>query len=128
MWEDVHNRSGGRWIVPLTRQQRITCVDNFWLETMLCLIGESFGADSIVNGAVVSVRGKGDKIGVWVKDASSEDAVLGVGMIIKERLGLLSGSEKPETAGRAASTAMMFDLHEETINKAGSMTKHRFCI
>jgi translation initiation factor 4E len=69
MWEDTENRRGGRWLVPLHRQARPGSngglhgrahVDNFWLEIMLCLIGEAFGPEhgKVVNGAVISLRGK----------------------------------------------------------------------
>ena len=40
MWEDDKNRRGGRWLINLDKKQRISCLDNFWLEVMLCLIGK----------------------------------------------------------------------------------------
>jgi translation initiation factor 4E len=40
MWEDDKNRRGGRWLINLDKKQRFNCLDNFWLEVMLCLIGE----------------------------------------------------------------------------------------
>ena len=46
MWEDDYNKHGGRWLINLDKKQRMTCLDNFWLEVMLCLIGESFEDDS----------------------------------------------------------------------------------
>lgn len=46
MWEDENNKHGGRWLINLDKKQRMTCLDNFWLEVMLCLIGESFEDDS----------------------------------------------------------------------------------
>ena len=41
MWEDDRNRRGGRWVINLNKSQRATMLDNFWLEVMLCLIGEA---------------------------------------------------------------------------------------
>ena len=35
MWEDTRNKSGGRWIINLSKQQRATELDNFWME-MVC--------------------------------------------------------------------------------------------
>ena len=35
--EDDRNRTGGRWLVNLNRQQRNTELDNFWLETVSCV-------------------------------------------------------------------------------------------
>ena len=42
MWEDDQNKRGGRWLINLDKKQRQNCLDQFWLEVMLCLIGESF--------------------------------------------------------------------------------------
>ncbi|XP_070954152.1 eukaryotic translation initiation factor 4E type 1B isoform X1 [Macaca nemestrina] len=42
MWEDSRNKRGGRWLVSLAKQQRHIELDRLWLETLLCLIGESF--------------------------------------------------------------------------------------
>ena len=42
MWEDEKNKHGGRWLINLDKKQRMNSLDNFWLEVMLCLIGESF--------------------------------------------------------------------------------------
>ena len=46
MWEDDRNRRGGRWVINLNKSQRSTSLDNFWLEVMLCLIGEAFDEHS----------------------------------------------------------------------------------
>ena len=56
---------------------------------MLCLIGETFDDHSkYVNGAVVSVRNKGDKIGMWLGDASQQSSIMTIGKMVKERLGI----------------------------------------
>ena len=34
MWEDSQNKNGGRWLVNLNKNQRMTELDNFWLETV----------------------------------------------------------------------------------------------
>ena len=52
MWEDEKNRHGGRWLINLDKKQRMTSLDNFWLEVMLCLIGESFEDHSQVVSAI----------------------------------------------------------------------------
>ncbi|KAM7319525.1 hypothetical protein ACRRTK_021208 [Alexandromys fortis] len=62
MWEDEKNKRGGRWLITLNKQQRRSDLDRFWLETLLCLIGESFDDYSDdVCGAVVNVRAKAGK-------------------------------------------------------------------
>ena len=59
MWEDEKNRHGGRWLINLDKKQRMTSLDNFWLEVMLCLIGESFEDHSQVVSAILnSIQGK----------------------------------------------------------------------
>ena len=65
-WEDERNVRGGRWMVVRSRDQ----LDHGWREITMALVGETLGVgvDECVTGAVVNVRGKMDKIGVWVGD------------------------------------------------------------
>jgi translation initiation factor 4E len=42
MWEDPRNKCGGRWVIGLDRKVRLASLDTFWLEVMMCLIGETF--------------------------------------------------------------------------------------
>lgn len=117
MWEDDSNRRGGRWLINLDKKQRNTSLDNFWLEVMLCLIGESFEDHSqYVNGAVVSVRPKGDKIGMWLGDSSQGEAIISVGKKVKERLGI------------DAKVTLGFEAHQDTMKKSGSTAKNRFIV
>eukprot|EP00094_Tigriopus_californicus_P013947 TCALIF_13500-PA protein Name:"Similar to Eukaryotic translation initiation factor 4E (Aplysia californica)" AED:0.08 eAED:0.08 QI:279/0.33/0.75/1/0.33/0.5/4/1135/185 len=107
MWEDAKNNRGGRWLINLDKKQRINCLDNFWLEVMLCLIGETFGDGSqYVNGAVVQVRGKGDKIGIWMGDSTKGDCILAVGK----------------------RTPLGFEAHHDSMKKSGSTAKNRFIV
>ncbi|WAQ96153.1 IF4E-like protein [Mya arenaria] len=86
MWEDANNKNGGRWLVNLNKNQRQTELDNFWLETLLCLIGEAFEdlSDDIC-GATINIRGKGDKLGLWTHDARRGDATVKIGHIQTQR-------------------------------------------
>ena len=34
MWEDPKNRCGGRWLVNLSKTQRMQELDRLWLETV----------------------------------------------------------------------------------------------
>ncbi|KAL1772422.1 eukaryotic translation initiation factor 4E [Sigmodon hispidus] len=56
MWEDEKNKRGGRWLITLNKQQRRSDLDRFWLETLLCLIGESFDDYSDDEGIQGKVR------------------------------------------------------------------------
>ena len=48
---------------------------------MLCLIGESFDecSDEIC-GAVINIRPKGDKLGLWTRNATQKDANIKIGL------------------------------------------------
>jgi len=90
-WEDVQNSWGGRWLVSndrgglFTREQ----IDDQWLEVLFILIGEHAGRFAgIVNGAVINIRNKVDKIAVWLSSQSQQDGVMEVGQLVKQRLGL----------------------------------------
>ena len=43
-----------------------------------------------VNGAVINIRMKADKLAVWLADASQSESVLKIGKMLKERLGISS--------------------------------------
>lgn len=117
MWEDERNRRGGRWVINLNKSQRAQSLDKIWLEVMLCLIGEAFDDHSkFVNGAVVSVRTKGDKIGMWLGDANVGESIINVGKRTKERLNI----ENQVTLG--------FEAHQDTIKRTGSTARNRFVV
>lgn len=63
MWEDDHNRNGGRWVITL--EKRVDCdeVNRLWLDTLLLLIEEQFSSSSIICGVVFQNRWKFTKIG-----------------------------------------------------------------
>jgi len=87
-WEDQRNSPGGRWMISMDKRQRADHLDQYWLEILFFLIGEHADQHAHqVNGAVVNVRGKGDKLAVWLADASQPDSILRIGKMIKERLG-----------------------------------------
>lgn len=74
MWEDDANKHGGRWLMTLDKKQRSSDLDHFWLEILLCMIGEAFnGHSDEICGAVVNVRTKGDKLGIWTADYKKEE-------------------------------------------------------
>ncbi|XP_053422202.1 eukaryotic translation initiation factor 4E type 1B [Nycticebus coucang] len=117
MWEDSRNKRGGRWLISLAKQQRHSELDRLWLETLLCLIGESFGEHSKeVCGAVINIRTKGDKIAVWTREAENQSSVLHIGRIYKERLGL------------SAKTIIGYQAHTDTATKSNSLAKNKFVV
>lgn len=63
MWEDDHNKHGGRWLISLPKYHRD--LDTLWLDIILCLIGEAFDYSEDICGTVVNVRPRGHKIGEY---------------------------------------------------------------
>ncbi|XP_004587630.2 eukaryotic translation initiation factor 4E type 1B [Ochotona princeps] len=117
MWEDSRNKRGGRWLMSLAKQQRHSELDRLWLETLLCLIGESFEEHSReVCGAVLNIRTKGDKIAVWTREAENQTGVLHIGRVYKERLGL------------SAKTIIGYQAHADTATKSNSLAKNKFVV
>lgn len=113
MWEDEGNKRGGRWMLNIARGQRQE-LDKYWLDTILCLIGEAFENAEEICGAVVNVRPKGDKIAIWTANYNNRDAVMSIGRIYKERLGL--------------KFAITYHLHKDTMVKASSSVKAAYTV
>jgi translation initiation factor 4E len=113
MWEDERNKRGGRWLFTLNKKGTAAkTVDEMWLETLLCLIGEAFGEESEqICGAVINVRPKMDKISIWTSDKSSA-AVLKIGKILKQRTGY-------------GATAQ-YEAHTDTQTKQGTSARHLY--
>ncbi|GLV38801.1 eukaryotic translation initiation factor 4E1 [Carabus blaptoides fortunei] len=116
MWEDDANKRGGRWLINLDKKQRTVDLDRFWLDVILCMIGEAFDNSDDVCGAVVNIRGKGDKIGIWTADATKSNAVIEIGRKLKERLQI------------ASKVSIGYQIHKDTMVKAGSVTKNTYTI
>lgn len=117
MWEDEKNRKGGRWLINLEKKHRSSSLDNFWLEVVLCLIGETFESDSVlVNGAVVNVRTKGDKLAMWLCETKPQDSIVKIGQKLKKRLGIDD------------QVIIGYEVHSDTMIKQGSMAKIRYTI
>jgi len=88
-WEDFQNMSGGRWIINSDKTNRGDILDSHWLEIIFILIGEH--ADEfahMMNGAVINIRPKGDKLAVWLRDANNMAGVMEIGKLVKSRLAL----------------------------------------
>ena len=108
-WEDARNAPGGRWMITVDKRQRRECLDTYWREILMFLIGEHAGQHAHqVNGAVVTVRPRGDKLAIWLADASQRDSIIKVGRMIKEQLEI----PPRKTIG--------FNVHSE--EKAGTKT------
>ncbi|XP_055033439.1 eukaryotic translation initiation factor 4E-1A isoform X2 [Misgurnus anguillicaudatus] len=90
---------------------------DYSLFKLLCLVGEGFDDHSDdVCGAVVNVRTKGDKISIWTTDYENKDAVVHIGRVYKERLGV------------PAKVIIGYQSHADTATKSGSTTKNKFVV
>ncbi|KAF3708218.1 Methylcytosine dioxygenase TET2 [Channa argus] len=117
MWEDERNKLGGRWLITLNRQQRQNDLDRYWMEMLLCLVGESFDeASEDVCGAVVNVRPKGDKLSIWTSNCQNREAIMTIGQLYKERLNL------------PMKVLIGYQSHDDTSSKSGSTTKNMYSV
>lgn len=117
MWEDESNHQGGRWVINLDKRMRQVELDQYWLEMLLAMIGEGFGeySDEIC-GAVVNIRGKGDKLALWTKHCNDGEATLNIGRALKQRLNF------------SRDGFLEYQSHHATSNKGGSMNKAMYCL
>ncbi|KAK8478108.1 hypothetical protein V6N13_032713 [Hibiscus sabdariffa] len=81
-WEDPICANGGKWTMTFQKGKS----DTSWLYTLLALIGEQFEYGDEICGAVVSVRGKQERIALWTKNAANETAQTSIGKQWKELL------------------------------------------
>jgi len=116
-WEDPRNQDGGRWIITLDKRQKEKVLDSYWLEIVFFLIGEHGDQDAFqVNGAVVNVRQRTDKLAVWLADSTHHESILRIGKMLKMRLGI------------DPSTTLGFNVHHEEKNKPTSVNKQKFFV
>jgi len=93
-WEHERNKNGGRLVI-LFRKQQIKdghlrelkmLEDKIWLETCLCLIGETFGPESDkICGLVFNARQKLDRISIWTSDWKDQEGITKIATTLKER-------------------------------------------
>jgi translation initiation factor 4E len=115
MWEDPQNKKGGRWLLMVDRSRRNEILDHYWLELLMSMIGEQFeDLGEEVCGAVVNIRNKGDKVSLWTRDATKEDANRRIGQILKSKL------DVPEN--------IRYEAHEDTSHKSSSMVKPKLTV
>ncbi|CAF0739032.1 unnamed protein product [Didymodactylos carnosus] len=112
MWEDINNRNGGRWVLNLNKNQRGQELETFWLFTMLSLIGDQYvDTTDHVNGAVVSIRSKGDRISLWTRDWKNADVTKSIGRRFRE------------VADIPKQYPIFFESHEDQETKRGANSK-----
>lgn len=114
-WEDEQNRDGGKWAIETDRKFRAH-LDGSWLETLLAVIGEGFGeSGKLVNGAVVQVRRKVDRLQIWTSSFANQELTLQLGKNYKK---VLKFEENQK--------CLQYQSHKDSISKQGSTTRARF--
>ncbi|XP_037934228.1 eukaryotic translation initiation factor 4E1-like [Teleopsis dalmanni] len=109
MWEDEANKDGGRWVITFNKNSSPQ-LDLMWLDLVLSLIGETFEFADEINGAVVNIRSKSNKISVWTANGHNESAVLEIGRKLREVL-------------RLGIQTLQYQLHIDTMSKQGVSVK-----
>lgn len=88
-WEDKSNAGGGSWTIELDGKMTAP-LDKAWLYTCLAMIGEQFEDSDLICGVAVMKRQKRNRLQMWTKKASDEDAQLRIGRTFKSVSELLS--------------------------------------
>lgn len=84
-WEDVQNASGGEWRCPVPSSRK-NLLDEYWVNSVLTVIGEGFAPDESddIAGIVVNIRRGGDRIAIWTKSAVNQSLQESIGMRWRE--------------------------------------------
>eukprot|EP00897_Mesotaenium_endlicherianum_P001705 jgi/Mesen1/1562/ME000134S00678 len=86
-WEDPKCVNGGAWTAYAKDKQKF---DDYWLNTLLAMIGEQFEDGEDVCGAVANKRAGKDRVAVWTKTAHSETIQTRIAKQWKEMLDISS--------------------------------------
>jgi translation initiation factor 4E len=87
VWEDAKNVRGGKWTVALPSSMTEEDTLKSWISLALTLLLGEWGAESEINGAVLSVRPWGSTLSVWNRNAGDRKLVDDVSARLKELLG-----------------------------------------
>ena len=92
-WSDFQNMQGGRLIIDMKREEqdgrmsRGERLETMWIELLLILIGEQAKKNANqINGVIINVKKKADRLAVWLRNASDREGVVGVGRLVKNSL------------------------------------------
>jgi translation initiation factor 4E len=111
-WEDEANVEGGKFVLTLPKKDGKGAhqgkVDEYWLFTVLAVLGETMDATGDqVMGAVVSIRKAQDRIALWLK-TSDKDICVSIGERWKKVLDLQKTSIRYQTHKDAAASGRSF--------------------
>ncbi|MED6196024.1 hypothetical protein PIB30_043364 [Stylosanthes scabra] len=87
LWEDSANCNGGKWIIRFNK----VVSGRFWEDLVLALVGDQLDYGDDICGAVLSIRFNEDIVSVWNRNASDNQAIMGLRDSIKRHLKLPHG-------------------------------------
>jgi translation initiation factor 4E len=101
---------------------------------MLCMIGEAFDEFSDdVCGAVMNIRPKGDKIGIWTGDGNRTQSIMEIGLVVSAKFKalllylLFVFSQRIKSRLNIPAKVMIgYQLHRDLTVKNSSVIKNRF--
>lgn len=114
-WEDPQNNAGGEWRVNVPPARK-NYLDEYWVNTILTVIGEGFGPDESddIAGIVLNMRRGTNRIAIWTKSALNEDVQMRIGKRWRET---------------AAITARMdYSSFKEVLASSSSRPRSRYSI
>eukprot|EP00003_Mantamonas_plastica_P000917 TRINITY_DN106_c0_g3_i1.p1 TRINITY_DN106_c0_g3~~TRINITY_DN106_c0_g3_i1.p1 ORF type:complete len:258 (-),score=65.50 TRINITY_DN106_c0_g3_i1:234-1007(-) len=112
-WETEANEAGGKWTHTIKKDNKRT-IDELWLNTLMACIGDQF-IENEVNGCVMSIRSKGDKICLWTATGDDEEVQMSVGQHFKNTL--------------SVDARLCYHVHADALKKGGSYNfKGRYVI
>lgn len=116
MWEDKNNIKGGRWSFVVNKQKRDELLNRSWLELAMAVTSAVRFRQDVdeICGAAVNVRFKGDKVTLWTRDASNDNANYRIGEIMFDVLQLDGEND-----------IIFYEEHKDTSARTGSMVKPR---
>lgn len=89
MWEDLKNQNGGRWVLSLDKRSSSNLLGTLWLNSLLSLIGSRYDEENQnVNGVVLSIRFKINKLALWTDNSSNQEAQNKILNRFKKELGV----------------------------------------
>ncbi|CBY39674.1 unnamed protein product [Oikopleura dioica] len=115
-WEDSKNEDGGKWVLETDKKYRCN-VDGSWLETLLGCIGEGFEeGGEYVNGAVVQIRKRVDRLQLWTAEIPEPNAAVSLGRQFKKKLNIPDGLK------------VKYNVHKDAITRKGSTLAARHTV
>lgn len=89
-WEDPQNEAGGEWRLSVPGSYK-TQLDEYWVNTLLTVIGEGFGPDESddIAGIVLNIKRGNDRIAIWTKNGLNQQLQESIGRRWRETASIL---------------------------------------